>query len=401
MKHVGLLENVIQDYAWGSLTAIPELVGGKTPSEKPQAELWMGAHPKAPSQVKTDGGFVPLDLLIENNPDAILGSFTAEKFSNKLPYLFKVLAAAKPLSIQAHPTRTQAEEGFERENKLGIALDAAHRNYKDDNHKPECLCALTEFWGVCGFRKIPDILSLFEKILPQGLSGYINDLRQQPNVEGLKTFFTRLMALSDTQRSSVIKDAVSQAGPLAKTSPEYKWIIRLFDEYTYDIGVLSPIFLNLICLQPGQAIFLNAGELHAYLEGMGIELMANSDNVLRGGLTPKHIDQKELLRVLNFQPRTPEILLPVDVRAFEQEYPGHSDEFVLSVIHVDAGQTYIRTESRGPEILLCTRGNATITEKKGRKETSLLKGESVIIPASVPAYSIEGCCTLYKASVPV
>lgn len=401
MENVGLLENVIQEYAWGSFTAIAEILGTQIPSEKPQAELWMGAHPKAPSRVKSDSGSIPLDVLIKNNPNRILGDITAKKFSNQLPYLFKVLAAAKPLSIQAHPNRRQAKEGFERENRLGIPLDAANRNYKDDHHKPECLCALTEFWGLCGFREIPDILSLFSKVQPEGLTGFLDDLKQTPTPQGLMTFFSRLMALSNTHRESVIKDAVSQARSLADTSPEFKWILTLFDEYANDIGVLSPILLNLVRLQPGQAIFLNAGELHAYLDGVGIELMANSDNVLRGGLTPKHVDQKELLRVVNFCPCAPEIIVPLDVRAFEKAYPVHSDEFILSVIQVDIGQTYISAESRGPEILLCTHGDVKITEKKDKKDTFIRKGGSVIIPACVPLYAIEGCGVLYKASVPL
>ena len=156
MKTIGILKNTVQDYAWGSLTAIPELLG-QPATGSPQAELWMGAHPKAPSQVYHDGKWESLLQVIEAHPADVLGKEAAEKFGGKLPYLFKVLAAAKPLSIQAHPNSHQAKEGFARENRLGISLMASNRNYKDDNHKPECICALTRFWGMNGFRRIPEI----------------------------------------------------------------------------------------------------------------------------------------------------------------------------------------------------------------------------------------------------
>ncbi len=164
MKTIGILKNTVQDYAWGSLTAIPELLG-QPATGSPQAELWMGAHPKAPSQVYHDGKWESLLQVIESHPEDVLGKEAAEKFGGKLPYLFKVLAAAKPLSIQAHPNSRQAKEGFARENRLGISLMASNRNYKDDNHKPECICALTRFWGMNGFRGIPEIVRIFAQSL--------------------------------------------------------------------------------------------------------------------------------------------------------------------------------------------------------------------------------------------
>ena len=181
MKHIGLLENVIQEYSWGSLSAIPDLLDKPASSIKPQAEMWMGAHPKAPSLVKTGKDKIPLNTLIDKYPIDILGDIVADGFSDKLPFLLKVLAAAKPLSIQAHPSKMHAEQGFERENQLGIPLDAGDRNYKDSNHKPECICALTDFHALYGFRRIPDMLRLFEKILPKPLTGLFDDVKQQPD----------------------------------------------------------------------------------------------------------------------------------------------------------------------------------------------------------------------------
>ncbi len=401
MKHIGLLDNVVQEYAWGSLTAIPKLLGTKVPSEKPQAELWMGAHPKAPSLVNTGNDSIPMDKLIDMYAEDILGKSIAGKFSNKLPYLFKVLAAGKPLSIQAHPSKVQAEQGFKRENKLGIPLDAGNRNYKDDNHKPECICALTNFWGLCGFRNIPDMLLLFQKIMPTGLAKIVDDFKQQPDSSGLKTFFGKLLTIPDDLRDSVVKEAVDKAMYMAKEEPVFQWMITLNNEYGNDIGIFSPVLLNLICLKPGQAIFLNAGEFHAYLDGVGIELMANSDNVLRGGLTPKHMDENELLRVLNFEPGEPEIILPIKSGDCEQIYHSKAAEFVLSVIDVKNELTYASSENRGPEIVLCVKGKLTITETAEMKNTLLSKGKSAIIPASVSKYSIQGNGVLYKASVPV
>ncbi len=290
MRTIKLLKNTIQKYAWGSPTAIPELLGEQNPSHEPRAELWMGAHPKAPSFVNFDGQWLSLTELIAKYPQEILGNDVALAFNNKLPYLFKVLAAAKPLSIQAHPSLNQAKEGFERENDRGIALDAPNRNYKDDNHKPECICALSPFWAMYGFRNIPDILALMGKNCPVGLAGELDLLKKQPDSRGLKRFFTDLMTMDSQRQKRVVDEAVQNANQYSDEDFAFHWMTRLADEYPTDIGILAPLLLNLIELKPGEALFLPAGEFHAYLEGVGMELMANSDNVLRGGLTAKHID---------------------------------------------------------------------------------------------------------------
>jgi len=401
MKNIGVLKNTVQEYAWGSYTAIPELLGNDSPASTPQAELWMGAHPKAPSQVKSNGKWMSLMKLIEKNPKDILGKAVAEKFNNRLPYLFKVLAAEKPLSIQAHPSIAQAKESFQRENRLGIPLDAHNRNYKDDNHKPECICALTFFWALNGFRKISGVLSLLEKICPQGLKSDLNNLRGEPNSLGLKKFFQAMMTMGRDQQNQIIADAITNAQKFTDDDQAYKWMIDLHNEYPADIGVFSPILLNLICLKPGQAMFLPAGELHAYLDGVGIELMANSDNVLRGGLTPKHVDVPELLNVLNFEEREPDILSPIEGSECERIYSSRADEFVLSVITVKEGLTYYSPTNRSVEILLCTDGDAIITDLGNNDKLALGRGKSIIIPSAVKKYCIEGNTTLYKAAVPV
>ncbi|GBC61206.1 mannose-6-phosphate isomerase, class I [Desulfonema ishimotonii] len=399
MKRISILKNPILEYAWGSRTAIPELLGTE-PSDTPQAELWMGAHPKAPSEIRNGSQWESLLTQIENDPADILGSAVARKFGNRLPYLFKVLAAAEPLSVQAHPSREQAREGFARENRLGIPMTAPNRNYKDDNHKPECICALTPFWALNGFRNIPDMLWLMGSACPRTLADELAALGNQPDSDGLRAFFHTLMTLTPERHAEILAEALDNAQMLAQGNPIFKWLLRLSRAWPNDIGVLSPLFLNLVCLEPGQAMFLPSGELHAYLDGVGIELMANSDNVLRGGLTPKHVDVPELLRVLSFAPRELEILLPERVSAFEGKYPTAAEEFDLSVIMVrEADDEAAVFTNSGAEILLCTDGAVRISGSGDAEELPVGKGTSVFIPARVREYRISGQGTLYRAAV--
>lgn len=398
MKEIKVLKNTIQEYAWGSFTGIPDLLCLKKPYNKPMAELWMGAHPKSPSVTDVNGKITTLIQLIEQYPEDTLGKHAYDKFGNTLPYLFKVLAAEKPLSIQAHPDKFQAKDGFERENRLGIPLDAANRNYRDANHKPECICALTDFWALCGFRKIQDTLSYLNDVCPKSLRLQLDDLYNQPDSTGLKGFFSSLMILSEEKQNEVVGEAVKNAQGLDKKSPVFEWIVKLHCEYSSDIGVLSPAFLNLICLKPGEALFLNAGELHAYLNGTGIELMANSDNVLRGGLTPKHVDVPELINILSFEEKDLNVIVPDAVSDFEKVYSRRAEEFVLSVISIKTGGTYIAPPNRTAEILLCVNGAASIYGEDSAENISLDKGVSVFVPAAAGRYHIKGEAKIYRAA---
>jgi mannose-6-phosphate isomerase len=401
MRHIAVLKNTIQNYSWGSETAIAELLGVAPQPETPQAELWMGAHPKAPSQAQVDGRWVSLEVLIEENPEEILGAPAVEKFGSRLPFLFKVLAAARPLSLQAHPSRQQARRGYERENRLGIPLDAANRNYKDDNHKPECICALTPFWAMSGFRGIEQTLQLLDTLDLRGLRDLVKQLRAQPEAAGLKAFFQSLMTLPDDAKRKICAEAVAKALPIGEIEPVFSWMTALAAEYPGDIGILSPVFLNLVELQPGEAVALPAGQLHAYLQGVGIELMANSDNVLRGGLTGKHVDVAELLEVLRFEPRPVRRLLPEPAAGAERTYASVFEEFVLSVISVTADTGFTSAAERSAEILLCTAGGATIIETGTGQTLPFSRGTSVLVPAAVADYEIAGDATVYKASVPL
>src|SRR6056297_1737981 len=353
------LKNEIQDYAWGSYSFIQDLLGFEQ-TETPWAELWMGAHPKAPSRVRVNDEWQALDRLIEQSPEEILGPRTAKRFHNTLPYLFKVLSAEQPLSLQAHPNREQAKNGFDRENHEGLALRAPERNYKDDRHKPECICALTPFWAMEGFRPINEMVELLSIACPEALSDAIEFLKQNPNRNGFQRFFEALMTLPEQKTQQVIDETAANAITNQAQNDEFYWVKTLYELYPEDIGILSPILLNLICLQPGEALFLNSGEMHAYLEGCGIEIMANSDNVLRGGLTAKHVDVAELMRALDFTPRKSEILTPQAGAACESVYPTPVAEFSLSVIDVHDTCSYSRQQIEGPEILLCIRGTVEI-----------------------------------------
>lgn len=401
MKHIAYLKNTIQEYAWGSCTAIAELMGQPSRADQPQAELWMGAHPKAPSFVATDNGWESLADLIQAHPIDTLGRGVAEKFDGKLPYLFKVLAAAEPLSIQAHPGEADAQAGYAREETRGIPFDAFERNYKDPHHKPECLCALTPFWGLCGFRNVSETTTLLHQLCPESLGESFHLLEKNTPANSIQIFFRAIMDMDSQKQAEIVHEAVRHARLVKQERPEYDWVIRLHHAYPSDIGVIFPILLNLVHLQPGQALFLEQGELHAYLNGVGIEIMANSDNVLRGGLTSKHVDVVELMRILSFKEKAVDILLPENREQHASVYRTPAREFELSVINLNAGGKYTGRGHESIEILLCTSGEHRIAETGSMKPLILDKGASVLIPAAVPGYSIQGNGVIYRASVPI
>jgi mannose-6-phosphate isomerase len=402
LKKIAFLENKIQEYAWGSRSFISRLLGESVPSPNPQAELWMGTHPQAVSSVLIDDEVISLAEWIQNDPDSILGHDIARTFSNELPFLFKILAAQKPLSIQAHPNRKQAKEGFQRENQLNIPLEAPTRNYKDNNHKPELICALEPFTILKGFRKASEIRLLVEKGEMPAQELGVEFLTSLPPKEGLKNFFSHLLSMPKDLQNQVVNQITEKIHQKAVApSSVFEWILRLNEAYPGDIGVISPIFLNLFQLQPQEALFIPAGELHVYLEGVGLEIMANSDNVLRGGLTPKHIDIPELCRVLDFQESPIHIQKPEFNTKGEGVYYVPAKEFMLSVIEAKRGESYFSPETRSVEIMICLQGEASIMDLNSMESLSLSRGKSVIIPAGIGQYQIDGEAVIYKASVPL
>jgi mannose-6-phosphate isomerase len=358
----------------------------------------MGTHPKGPSLAVADGERVPLRRLIAQQPLDILGPDVVSRFGAALPFLFKVLAAARPLSIQAHPSRHQALEGFARENRQGKALDAPDRNYRDDNHKPEIICALTPFWALNGFRPAGAAADLLAPVRPRILDAAFQELATRRG-EGIRTFFKAMMTLPADKRRPAAREILDSAMPRAGTSPVYRWMVDLARAYPADMGVLAPALLNLVRLEPGQAMYLPAGQLHAYLEGVGIELMANSDNVLRGGLTPKHVDVPELLNVVRFDATTVAILDAESLGPAESGFDCPAEEFSLHIIRVAPGREYLAPAKRSVDLLLCTAGQGCI-RAGDQQEMPIGKGDSLLVPAAVADYAVSGDLTVYKAAVP-
>ena len=283
-----LMQNPIQGYDWGSHDALTTLFGIPNPAGKPQAELWMGAHPNGCSEVTLAGDVQKLSTLIESAPAAVLGDATVARFGS-LPFLFKVLCAEKALSIQVHPSKAQAEAGFAKEEAAGISPKAANRNYKDPNHKPELVFALTPYQAMNGFRAIPAILALFDAMALPALAELTAALRQSQDEAGLQHFFHQMLILDGARKEAALTGLLAYAA--ARQDDEtFALITSLAAQYPGDVGLFSPLLLNVVTLKPGQAMYLDACTPHAYVRGTGLEIMANSDNVLRAGLTPKYID---------------------------------------------------------------------------------------------------------------
>jgi len=394
------MQNPIMEYAWGSRSAIPDLLGMPNPAQKPMAELWMGAHPKAPSAVLMEGKWTSLEEVIRFSPETILGQEAARRFEDRLPFLFKVLAAERPLSIQAHPTLDQAKEGFRKENQAGIPLDAPERNYRDPNHKPEIICALGPFDALKGFRNIDEIIELLKKVSSGPLDGLIDLLVREPDDRGLMRFVEGLMSMKRPAMAKIAAVAAERATGLTENDRAFGWVIALEKAYPGDAGALAPLFLNLVRLGPGEALFLPAGELHAYLRGVGIELMANSDNVIRAGLTKKHVDVPELLKIARFTPAVPHVLRAFGNSGGREIYTAPAEEFLLSTISLQEEKTYEVNSRDGVEILLCTEGTGEITESLGTQRLPYRKGMSFLVPAAVKKYRITGRGTFFSASVP-
>jgi mannose-6-phosphate isomerase len=392
------LENPVLHYAWGSRTAIAELLGRTSPADRPEAELWIGAHPKAPSRVVPPPELGTLDRAIQDDPVGLLGSDVCDSFGNELPFLLKVLAAAEPLSIQAHPDQEQARQGWARENEEGTPLDAPRRNYRDPNHKPELVCALTPFTVLKGFRPPDELAGRLEPIAGSELNREVGRLGRERNPAALRALFTRLMTLEPEERDAVITRAMARAASASEDDPEWRWVERLQSRYPGDVGALSPLYLNLATLAPQEALFLSAGELHSYLDGTALEIMANSDNVLRGGLTPKHVDVPELLNVLTFETREPEIIRGRPTGPTQQVFRTPAREFELSLVQVAAGATFDPEPGRGVEILLGIEGKCVLLTDE--RDLPLGRGRAAFVPAGVPSYEIGGTGRVARARVP-
>lgn len=384
--------NVIQNYAWGSLSSIQTLFDIPNLNAQPQAEIWMGAHPNGCSKVVINGELIRLDDVIAQAPDRIL-SLDIEKQFGELPYLFKVLAAEKALSIQVHPSKEQAEVGFAKEQRSGLAITASNRNYRDANHKPELVYALTPYQAMNGFRSYQEVLNNFTALDIKELEPLIMAFKAAQNAQGLETLFVALLNLDGENKDRALEQLMAFAA-LHEDEETYALVLSLKDQYPGDIGLFSPLFLNVLTLAPGQAMFLDACTPHAYIKGTGLEIMANSDNVLRAGLTPKYIDVNELAACTLFEPKARETLLTQpEVIDGAEHYGVPVQDFKFSVYrHVSQLELSVAT----PEILFALDDVVTLTHATG--ETSKLeKGQSVFIPADAHAYTVSCAGSLARA----
>lgn len=376
-----LMQNPIQGYDWGSHDALTTLFGIPNPAGKPQAELWMGAHPNGCSEVTLAGDVQKLSTLIESAPAAVLGDATVARFGS-LPFLFKVLCADKALSIQVHPSKAQAEAGFAREEAAGISPKAANRNYKDPNHKPELVFALTPYQAMNGFRAIPAILALFDAMALPTLAELTAALRQSQDEAGLQHFFHQMLILDGARKEAALAGLLAYAA--ARQDDEtFALITSLAAQYPGDVGLFSPLLLNVVTLKPGQAMYLDACTPHAYVRGTGLEIMANSDNVLRAGLTPKYIDVAELLDCTRCLSKPDDqILLAPHLEGAVQHFEVPVPDFTFSVY--PAGEHALTTASA--EILFAIDG--TVTLQQGEQSLRLEKGQSAFVPATTGSYRL-------------
>lgn len=382
------LECGVQHYDWGDPDAIPAILGHPNPQRRPFAELWVGAHPDLPSRATVDGVRVALDLLMRDAGREILGPALAARFQGELPFLLKILAAAKPLSIQAHPSRAKALQGFERENREGLPLNAATRNYRDPHHKPELLVALGDFYALRGFRPLTEIEQWLEstpELAPLAGNG-------PQDTKGLAALYGHIMALDQPDVNALLGPLVERLQREERQRPHSPrdrayWVLRSHREFStpghLDRGLFSIFLLNFVRLRPGQALFLPSGVLHTYLQGVGIEFMANSNNVLRGGLTTKHVDPRELLRVLTFRAGPAEVLEP-EIQPEEPwlaAYRTPAAELALSRLVLDPGQAHALQPGE-MRLALVAEGSVDIAAE-GPSRLQVRPGEAVLVPAGL------------------
>jgi mannose-6-phosphate isomerase len=403
-------------YAWGGHVFIPSLIGHRNPGREPYAELWVGAHPVAPSVTNLDGAEVALDRLLGRSAERLLGPEVAARFERTLPYLLKVLDVRGMLSIQAHPDQQQAAEGFRRESTAGIPVNAARRNYKDGRHKPEMVVALTTFWLLYGFKPLDAIAGTLDAV-PE-LEPLAPDFRTRLESAGsdpvarqrlLRALYERAMtrpqAEIDRQLAPLVArlSAPEARGTHRRDSPDF-WALRAAEQFAgpkghIDRGIISIYLLNLVHLAPGEGLFVPSGVLHSYLEGTAVEIMASSDNVLRGGLTPKHVDIAELMSILPFASTTPVVVGGDRTSATELRYPAPAPEFELSRLDVTAGRPYRSPAVWGADALLVLEGGAEL--RVDAATMALDRGAAVLVPnGRIYEMSTGGKATVFRASVP-
>lgn len=374
MQRIYLLKGKVQHYAWGGFNFIPELLGTGNIEKKPFAEYWLGAHPAQSSILEQDGQEIMLNQLIEKAAPHILGENTVRNFQS-LPYLFKILDVRQMLSIQVHPSKGSAEEGFRKENEKGIPLTAAHRNYKDDNHKPEMMIALSDFWLLHGFKPATELEELFSK------TSELSFLKNYFNAADYKTLYDVVMTMPQQKVNDLLQPLANRITPLyqkglLQKQDEDFWAARAVQTFckndSYDRGIFSIYLFNLVYLKKGEGIYQAAGLPHAYLEGQNVEVMANSDNVLRAGLTDKYIDVPELLQHVRFEATHPCILQATGKGISSFSTPAK--EFAVTEYNLSKGAMEQFTTA-SPEIVFVVEGSLAIMNED--TEIIIQRGEAV------------------------
>jgi mannose-6-phosphate isomerase len=399
------LVNTIQHYDWGSPTRIHELLG-TAPDGRPAAELWLGAHPSAPSRARRPGEPRAADSLLElvrRDPDRMLGRRVADEFGPRLPYLLKVLAAERALSLQVHPRPHAARAGFNRENRQGLPTGSPQRSFHDDQHKPEMIVALTEFDALAGLRPAHTVVRLLDGLegrLVESVREALGDRRT-----GVKEAFSRLVAVRGRPacRAEVDAAVASVRARLERGSPTERadaTVLLLAEQHPGDPGAIASLLLNRVTLDPGQALYLPPGEVHAYVRGLGVEIMASSDNVLRAGLTSKLVDAEALLECASFQPRpaTAPDVDAVDGPGHVTTYRAPVREFGLTLADLAEGET-AALHGEGPRIVLSLDGAPTLRTEDGT-EHPLKHGDSCFAPHAAGRLDVAGPGQVVCAWVP-
>lgn len=395
---VRLLRGGEVGYAWGSTTAIQQLLG-RAPDGNPLAEVWFGAHPAAPTLLE---GNEPASLLdhLQHDPQTALGDQVLARFGSSLPYLLKLIAPASPLSLQVHPDLQQARAGFKREEGAGVPIDASHRLYRDANHKPELVYALTPFRAVSGFRtprRALELLSGLNAPLADQLAGILHD---DPTATGVRQALTALLTpgrVSAEQVREVVEACAQRRGRRGASVRIDRIVVELEAAFPGDPGAVAALLMNPVTLRAGEAMFVPAGAPHAYLSGLGVEIMANSDNVLRAGLTPKHIDADELLEVVDCV-AAPPVRIAAEVDGSTRTFRVPVEDFELSV--TDAGPEAVTIGGSGPRIVLAVDGPVVVSLGDNDDGLELASGRALFVPADAGPVLVSGSGRAIQAAVP-
>lgn len=409
MRKIFPIEGAIQHYAWGGNEFIPQLMGLSNDDQQTFAEVWLGAHQRGPAKLKNQEKDITLRDYLIQNPQA-LGDKVLKKFGKNLPYLFKVLDVKKMLSIQTHPTKKAAEIGYYNEEKLGVPITAFNRNYKDDNHKPEVMVAMTEFWLLHGFKSLQEIERVLQSVPEfKMLLDYYQRILEKEVDNKLFHFYKNLMEMSQGMVDEILEplaqrlSSAFEANQLSKDNPDY-WAALAFRDNMlegghYDRGIFSIYIFNLVRLEEGEGIFQDAGIPHAYLEGVNMELMANSDNVFRGGLTVKHVDVKELLEHMVFETVTPNVLKGTEIAKGVKVYKTPAPDFELTKITLNDFEVFNSEKVETPETLIVMQGEVRV---QSEGEEFLIEKGGAFFATSDSNYSLlsDGTSVVFKASVP-